>query len=680
MRVLIIGGTGFIGSRLVTALAGGGAKMTVLSLATGKEDGCRYLIGDRNDARVLDALLDTGPYDCVIDLIAYHDWETKAMIGLWEGRVGRFVHLSTASVIRDFSAPNITEDSAILLANESDGYGAGKAACEHALALAHQKTGFPFVALRCAPLMGPGDPVSRENYLLKRLLLEQPIIAPKPLNGYVPLVYVNDVVSAIVGAVYAEAGVGKAYIIAQKEELSFIDHIRAIAELAGKQPSIRTVARESLLGRDINIFGFPFMPLPKGVRFDTEAARRDLGFESTPYDGALKETIDWLFERDPISSPAWPGSGTKQSRLAGTHETLHLELERRLLDSDEGRRPTGITCLDPDEILQRITAYGGRELILSGGRRQSVERFANTLGHDAFFIGDKLLNNHVVGACFQAGEIDRPALQAVIEPDDTDETGSTAWLYSRQSASRSTGYRHSHQILKIRLVPFSPNIDKNRGPGERFVAYICNEATAQAFLRWLEACKKNGFLLIASLAGSANVFLSGACGDLYPGNFSILCAKAQTNCVWPETSPRTRRALVGAARPWVHIFDIVRFIHRSNPEAEDTLIEVSGRGRFITPLKTTVSPKAYRERNIEDLFLLKADEDYFLYDFNLRRLFAVNLSTAILFEVWKQAPNHQESVLSSAKEVLGIPESTATELLNQATEHFNEMRRPTVCR
>src|SRR5687768_17483861 len=110
LRVLILGGTGFIGPHFVDALNAGGHKITLFN--RGKRDpeakpGVEQLLGDRNGQ--IEAL-GGRDWDVVIDNSGYTPKQVKATADLLKDRVQQYIFISSIAVYADFKIPNVDED------------------------------------------------------------------------------------------------------------------------------------------------------------------------------------------------------------------------------------------------------------------------------------------------------------------------------------------------------------------------------------------------------------------------------------------------------------------------------------------------------------------------------------------------------------------------------------------
>src|SRR6185369_11065365 len=100
MKVLVIGGTGYIGTHTVEELVRRGHDVTVFArgqtIARLPAD-VQFIKGDRHRSEEI-AALRTRRFDAVVDINAYTRAETQSLINAFDGRIARFVHLSSLSV------------------------------------------------------------------------------------------------------------------------------------------------------------------------------------------------------------------------------------------------------------------------------------------------------------------------------------------------------------------------------------------------------------------------------------------------------------------------------------------------------------------------------------------------------------------------------------------------------
>jgi nucleoside-diphosphate-sugar epimerase len=305
MKVLVIGGTGYIGGHAVEELARRGHDVSVLARAVTPAKplpGVAFIQGDRHNSEDL-ARARSHRFDAIIDINAYTREETQTVIQSFDGVISRFVHLSSVAVNQRTTAMPLVEDDP-LQTDPALGYDYDKAECERALRWAYAKSGFPFVSIRPPAVFGPRDRISRENYYLKRIVARDAVIVPD--SGATPInaVYVKDLAAVLAAALEAAGVTGAAYHIAQREIVSLSDHIRNIARIAGAEVNLTHVPSRLLERLGFNLNQLPYYFGDELIVLDTRAAERDLGFAPTPYARALRETIEHFLELGPEGQPS----------------------------------------------------------------------------------------------------------------------------------------------------------------------------------------------------------------------------------------------------------------------------------------------------------------------------------------------------------------------------------------
>jgi 2'-hydroxyisoflavone reductase len=339
MKVLVIGGTGYIGSHAVGELARRDHEVSVFARGITEPqlpEGVSLIKGNRHNPEELARLRPHG-FEAVIDINAYTREETQSAINTFDGTLTRFVHLSTISVYQLASKMPIVESDP-LVTDPGLHYGYNKAECERALRWAHAKNGFPFVSIRPPAVFGPGDDKSRENYFLKRLVAGEPVIIAG--SGATPIfsIYVKDLAVVLADALTAEGVTGSAFHVAQYEAVSLNDHVDNIASLAGLEADIARVPFALLERLGFNLHQLPYYAGDRLIICDTQAARNSLGFAPSPYLRALQETVEYFLARGPETQksiedrypPVMPRS--RERALADRYRAALRALEDRLTD------------------------------------------------------------------------------------------------------------------------------------------------------------------------------------------------------------------------------------------------------------------------------------------------------------------------------------------------------------
>ena len=187
MKALVLGGSVFVGKRLVRALAAGGHDVTVLNRGRTPAvwpGGVRHVPADRTDPASMRVALAGTSWDAVYDVsgfvMAAGGSDIESLLELLEGRVGHYVYVSSIMAY-DQSLVGVvpwTED----LPSNPDGpqsYGGFKAMVEAALLRRHAAQGFPATIVRPAAIYGPDNNIyDMEAAMFLRLRQHRPVLLP----------------------------------------------------------------------------------------------------------------------------------------------------------------------------------------------------------------------------------------------------------------------------------------------------------------------------------------------------------------------------------------------------------------------------------------------------------------------------------------------------------------------
>jgi 2'-hydroxyisoflavone reductase len=176
MQILVLGGTSFVGRWVVEDLLAQGHLPTIFSRGRTGADlfpGAGRRVGDR-DTGDYTALTD-GTWDAVVDVSAYVPRHVGQAADALQGRVGRYLFISTGSVYDRARAPRVptpmTETSPRLPPyreseqSTADTYGPLKVACEDDVLA---RFGDRATLVRPGIVAGPHDPTDRFTYWVRR--------------------------------------------------------------------------------------------------------------------------------------------------------------------------------------------------------------------------------------------------------------------------------------------------------------------------------------------------------------------------------------------------------------------------------------------------------------------------------------------------------------------------------
>jgi nucleoside-diphosphate-sugar epimerase len=257
-------------------------------------------------------------------MIAYREEETRRAIELFEGRVGHYIHVSTASVyavLRELPSP-IHEhhyDGPVKQPDRSSTgfeYGMGKRRCEDALWEAHAARGLPVTTLRLPIVLGEGDYTLRAQSYVLRILDGEPLILPDGGQNPMSFVYQGDVVDFVTQNLLNERLIGEAVNLAQDEIPTVRRLVEAAARILGRRPELVDIPTDLLKRLGFRFSASPFTSKRPFI-LANDRAKRLGAFRPTPMATWLERTVRYGTEQGPTQVPA---------------EYEQRELELRILD------------------------------------------------------------------------------------------------------------------------------------------------------------------------------------------------------------------------------------------------------------------------------------------------------------------------------------------------------------
>ncbi len=317
-RVLVIGGTLFIGRALVDQLRARGDEVVVMHRGKGTPFGkdVAEIRCDRNDVAAVRAALKETTFDVIYDNV--YDWErgtTAEQVTAAATAASRDLrrYVFTSSVAAYPEGGEYDETAPLRPSNDPNTYGAQKAESERALFELHRRQGVPVTTLRPAFIYGPNNPFDREAFFWDRLRAGRPIIVPEDGSGTMQWVHVSDVARAAVLAATDDAAIGHAYNLASYPPITQIDFVHLLARIAGRDAQVVHVPRAQIERAGGQLFAPPFyfgvyLDIPP-ITARVDRVRSELGLQFTPLEEGLRETYRWYQRQErPKPDYSWEDS------------------------------------------------------------------------------------------------------------------------------------------------------------------------------------------------------------------------------------------------------------------------------------------------------------------------------------------------------------------------------------
>lgn len=159
LRILLLGGSGFLSGTLARVAVAAGHDVTVITRGRRPvTPGLTALVADRSDRAAFAASVESMPgmWDLVVDGIPYHAEDALQDVAVFSGRAARLVFVSTDFVYHPARRTNPQSEDAADDAYATAGYGGEKRRAELAL-MEHACADLPWTILRPAHIYGPGS-------------------------------------------------------------------------------------------------------------------------------------------------------------------------------------------------------------------------------------------------------------------------------------------------------------------------------------------------------------------------------------------------------------------------------------------------------------------------------------------------------------------------------------------
>lgn len=315
MKVLLIGGTGFIGSHVARLVAAQGHAVSIFHRGRSTTPpGVSQILGDRHRLRDATSALRGNNPDVVVDLILSSGKQALDLMAVFRGSTARVVVLSSCDVYRATAVLHGLEPGPlepVPLVETSPLRTATQTYPREQLHMLQRVFGWldeeydkipverevlgdpqlPGTVLRLPMVYGPGDPLHRLFPLVKRMDDRRPAIVfeEKHAAWRAPRGYVENVAAAVACAATSDRAAGRIYNVAEPDSLSELEWAQELAAVAGWDgafhalPADRAPAHLRMPGN-----------LDQHWVVDSTRIREELGFEEpVRRPDAIRRTMEW---------------------------------------------------------------------------------------------------------------------------------------------------------------------------------------------------------------------------------------------------------------------------------------------------------------------------------------------------------------------------------------------------
>jgi UDP-glucose 4-epimerase len=230
MRILIVGGTRFVGVYLTQLLVQQGHEVVLFNRGNRPVPvaGVEQITGDRTNAPQLQEKLAQENFDAIFDNNGRELSDTQPLAEIFQNRVQHFIYMSSAGVyLKSDLLPHVEGDAV-----DPKSRHRGKQETEAYL----QQAGIPFTSIRPTYIYGPRNYNDLEAWFFDRIVRDRPI--PIPGNGLhiTQLGHVQDLARAMTKVLGNPQAIGQIYNVSGDRFVTFDGLARACAVAAGKSP------------------------------------------------------------------------------------------------------------------------------------------------------------------------------------------------------------------------------------------------------------------------------------------------------------------------------------------------------------------------------------------------------------------------------------------------------------
>jgi 2'-hydroxyisoflavone reductase len=297
MKLLVLGGTVFVGRAIVEAALARGHEVTLFNRGTRGRvfEGVEEIHGDRSES--VDAL--QGQWDWVIDTSGYVPRVVRMSAQRLRGQAARYLFISTISVYRDNDQPGINEESPLAVLEKEteeingETYGGLKVLCEQETLEAYPEA----LIIRPGLIIGPHDSTDRFTYWVMRAADGGDILVPGRLEQPTQYIDVRDLAEWTLDMIERNAGgIYNATGPARPDTLGGM--INSCLQATDAESRLVPVPEDFLLELGVTPFkDLPFWLAAKeggdGLMQVNNSKAHDAGLTSRPLVETVRDTYAW---------------------------------------------------------------------------------------------------------------------------------------------------------------------------------------------------------------------------------------------------------------------------------------------------------------------------------------------------------------------------------------------------
>lgn len=304
MKILIIGGTVFLGKTLVEWTSHEGHDVWIFHRGNHPANfpfPVHEILGDRDGSL---AELENLEWDIVMDTSGYVPRVVRKSADFLKNKAKRYVFISSISVYKDPIKPELAEESPLDLHTveteeiTGDTYGSLKAHCELAV---QEIWSDRSLIIRPGLIVGPHDPTDRFTYWLTRILRGGEVASPGNPFQQVQFIDVRDLAQWILHL--SVAGMNGVFnVTGPANSLSMAEYLNTCRAVLDKPVEFTWLSEEFLMQQNVR----PFVEMPLWVPAESKGFNQidihralEQGLQFRSLEETIRDTINWYQNQYP---------------------------------------------------------------------------------------------------------------------------------------------------------------------------------------------------------------------------------------------------------------------------------------------------------------------------------------------------------------------------------------------
>jgi len=324
-KVLFIGGTGIISSACTSTAVARGFDVYLLNRGKSERSApeeVTVLNGNIRDPQSVRQALGELQFDVVVDWIAFTPEHIETDLALFNGRVGQYIFISSASAYQ--TPPNslpITESTP--LHNPYWAYSRHKIACEERLIQAYRQSDFPITIVRPSHTYDKTLLPMRGRYtVVNRMRQGKKVIVHGDGTSLWVLTHHRDFAKGFVGLLGNNHAIGDTFHITSDEILTWNQIFQMVADAAGASADIIHIPSDFIAQFDADWGASLLGDKSHSVIFDNTKIKRIVpDYTATiPFARGVKEIIHW-YDADPARQTVNQNLDVLMDRIIEAYES-----------------------------------------------------------------------------------------------------------------------------------------------------------------------------------------------------------------------------------------------------------------------------------------------------------------------------------------------------------------------